>query len=191
MHLIYCTYPIGGDHTAYTPTALLLLLFASRLVVLQKRHRHLSGLSDNFYLFVTYEYEFNASSNNGSYELKSGLSLFVGAISKEVYIQVGGTKAQRLCIQFICFAWTFEVDSMVSCFTLQGVKYSAMKQFKEGCIMSSTKQGDTKEEEERMEERRWREYLTQPKGRATSFTGPTTHAWLLVTVPLVARGRCY
>eukprot|EP00985_Skeletonema_marinoi_P025581 scaffold18940_cov87-Skeletonema_marinoi.AAC.2 len=75
VHLIYCTYPIGGDHTAYTPTALLHGA-ASRLVVLQKRHRHLSGLSDNFYSFVTYE--FNAFSNNGSYELKSGLVTFRG-----------------------------------------------------------------------------------------------------------------
>jgi hypothetical protein len=79
----------------------------------------------------------------------------------------------------MCFAWTFEVNSMVSCFTLQSVKYSAMKQFEEGYIMSSTKQGDSKEEEERTEERRWREYLTQPKGRATLFTGPTTHVLLV------------
>eukprot|EP00985_Skeletonema_marinoi_P029557 scaffold28235_cov104-Skeletonema_marinoi.AAC.2 len=42
VHLIYGTYPIGGDHTAYTPTALLHGA-ASHLVVLQKRHRHLSG----------------------------------------------------------------------------------------------------------------------------------------------------
>jgi hypothetical protein len=34
-------------------------------------------------------------------------------------------------------------------FYAPSVKYSAMKQFEEGYIMSSTKQGDSKEEEER------------------------------------------